>query len=408
MTTPPATVPAPPGPTAPATPWLFRRDEDFAPPFASGGRLERMDTPFATDPLWVVTDWDDARTVLSDADHFSRGRVDFPDLDEARVRKMRAGMLLSQDPPEHTRLRRTLTGEFTVKRIRALEPRVAEIVQEHLDRLEAIGSPADLVEHFALAVPSLVICELLGVPYEDRDDFQRRAATSIDFTLPDQVRRRVSDESRDYMLELVDRHRRRPGDDLLSRLVQRHASSRTDEDLIDDELAGIGHLLLVAGHETTSNMLALGTLVLLRHPEQLARVRDDDAAVADAVEELLRYLSVVHTALPRVVTADVEVGGTSLVAGDLVCVSLPAANRDGSLGPDGAVLDVSREPTSHVAFGHGIHHCLGAPLARMEMQIAFPALFRRFPRLKLADETGTAHYRRLTLIYGLQQLQVRW
>jgi cytochrome P450 len=355
----------------------------------------------------VVTEWAEARTVLGDAEHFSRGRVEFRGVDPERAAKLRAGILLSQDPPDHTRLRRMVTGEFTAKRIKSLEPRITEIVEAHLDRMEAKGPPSDLVADFALAIPSLVICELLGVPYEDRDAFQRRAAVAIDFTLPDVERRASGDASRAYMAELVRRHRADPGDDLLSRLIVRHASSGGPDDIRDDELAGLGNLLLIAGHETTSNMLALGTLALLRHPDQLAVVRDEPEAVPGAVEELLRYLSVVHTALPRVVTSEVDVSGRSVEEGDLVVVSLPSANRDPELAESGDTLDVRRAPTNHVAFGHGIHHCLGAPLARAEMQIAFPALFRRFPGLALV-ETDRPAYRQQTFIYGLAELPVTW
>lgn len=395
--------------TESGTPRMFQRDENFASVFAPGSPPRQVESPFADEPLWVVTDWADARVVLSDADHFSRGRIEFQGMDAERVRKLRAGMLLAQDPPDHTRLRRMLTGEFTVRRIRSLEPRITEIVDDHLNALERIGPPADLVAHFALAIPSLVICELLGVPYDDREAFQDRAARTIDFTLDDEERRRVGDESRDYMGILVRRHRQHPGDDLLSRLIGAHASGGGEDDLSDDELIGIGNLLLIAGHETTSNMLALGTLTLLRHPDQLAVLRSDPDGWPVAVEELLRYLSVVHTALPRVVTADVTIGSTRVAEGDLVAVSLPAANRDAALAEDGDDLDVLREVTNHVAFGHGIHHCLGAPLARAEMLIAFPALFQRFPRLALADPDPTSvAYRKRTFIYGLTELPVTW
>ncbi|WP_375425340.1 cytochrome P450 [uncultured Friedmanniella sp.] len=390
-----------------SAPLLFRRDEDFAPPFASDDPLRQQDSPLAAEPVWVVTDWAEARSVLGDAEHFSRGRVEVRGMDPERRAKLRAGQLLAQDPPDHTRLRRMLTGEFTVKRIKGLEPRITEIVDEHLDRMEQQGPPSDLVADFSLAIPSLVICELLGVPYEDREAFQERAATVIDFTLPDEERRRVSDDSRAYMGGLVDRHRADPGDDLISRLIVRHASDGGADDLSDDELVGIGNLLLIAGHETTSNMLALGTLALLRRPDQLAVLRDEPDSVPRAVEELLRYLSVVHTALPRVATTEVTVHGTTVGEGDLVAVSLPAANRDPELTAGGDALDVRREPTNHVAFGHGIHHCLGAPLARAEMQIAFPALFRRFPRLALVDQ-GRPAYREQTFIYGLTELPVTW
>jgi len=262
------------------------------------------------------------------------------------------------------------------------------------------------VANFALAIPSLVICELLGVPYADRKDFQHRAAKVIDFTLEEDERRQVSDDSRAYMGDLVRHHRSHPGDDLLSRLILKHASSGEPDDLTEDELIGIGNLLLIAGHETTSNMLSLGTLALLRHPEQIAVFREQPAAVPGAVEELIRYLSVVQAALPRVATSEVQIGTTTLDEGDLVTVSLSAANRDRSLTEEGDELDLRRPLTNHVAFGHGIHHCLGAPLARMEMQIAFPALFRRFPRLALADEHVA--YREQTFIFGLTELPVVW
>ncbi|MFL6026119.1 MAG: cytochrome P450 [Friedmanniella sp.] len=387
-------------------PRLFQRDENFAPPFSPDGPLEQVSIPFVDEPVWVVADWTDARTVLADAEHFSRGRVEFRGLDPERVEKLRAGMLLAQDPPDHTRLRRMLTGEFTVKRIKGLEPRISAIVDEHLDRMQELGPPADLVANFALAIPSLVICELLGVPYADRKDFQHRAAKVVDFTLEEDERRQVSDDSRAYMGDLVRHHRSHPGDDLLSRLILKHASSGEPDDLTEDELIGIGNLLLIAGHETTSNMLSLGTLALLRHPEQIAVFREQPAAVPGAVEELLRYLSVVHAALPRVATSEVQIGTTTLDEGDLVTVSLSAANRDRSLTEEGGELDLRRPLTNHVAFGHGIHHCLGAPLARMEMQIAFPALFRRFPRLALADEHVA--YREQTFIFGLTELPVVW
>ena len=239
----------------------------------------------------------------------------------------RAGNLLATDPPEHTRLRRLLTGEFTVKRIRRLEPRIVEIVDDHLDAMAAAGPPADLVSAFALPVPSLVICELLGVPYDDRAEFQGRAARQVDLSLPLEERGRVAAESRTYMGELVDRARTEPGDDMLGMLVREHG-----DDLARAELIGIASLLLIAGHETTANMLGLGTLALLRAPEQLALVRDEPGAVAPAIEELLRFLSVVHSGIPRTVRHDTTVGDVPVAAGELLVLSLPAANRDPAVG----------------------------------------------------------------------------
>jgi cytochrome P450 len=296
-----------------------------------------------------------------------------------------------------------LTPEFTVRRMRRLEPRIIEIVDDHLDAMEKAGPPSDLVADFALPIPSLVICELLGVPYADRAEFQARTSKLLDLSLPMDERQAVGQESRAYMADLVGRAQAEPGDDMLGMLVREHG-----DDLTTDELIGIAGLLLIAGHETTSNMLGLGTLALLRHPDQLALVRDDPAAVAPAVEELLRFLGIVHSGIPRTTTEDVEVGGVVIPADSLVILALAAANRDPRVVPDGDRLDITRDAAGHVAFGHGVHHCLGAPLARMEMRTAFPALLRRFPGLKLAVPFEEVGFRAFHFIYGLQSLPVTW
>jgi cytochrome P450 len=352
----------------------------------------------------LVTRYADVREVLGDAERFTNtGLPRLPAPDGQDGADFRAGNLLATDPPEHTRLRRLLTGEFTVKRIRRLEPRIAEIVDDHLDAMVAAGPPADLVSAFALPVPSLVICELLGVPYADRATFQGRAARQIDLSLPLEERGRVAAESRAYMGELVDRARAEPGDDMLGMLVREHG-----DDLTRPELVGIAGLLLIAGHETTANMLGLGTLALLRAPDQLALVRDDPHAVAPAIEELLRWLSVVHSGIPRTVRHDTTVGGTPVAQGELLVLSLPAANRDPATVDDPDRLDVTRAIAPHVAFGHGVHHCLGAPLARAEMAVAFPALFRRFPGLAPAVPFEEIEFRSATVVHGLRALPVTW
>jgi cytochrome P450 len=296
-----------------------------------------------------------------------------------------------------------LTPEFTIRRIKRLEPRITEIVDQHLDAMESAGPPIDLVDSFALPIPSLVICELLGVPYDDRDDFQRRSARQLDLSIPIPERVELQMQGRAYMHTLVERARTHPGEDILGMLVREHGA-----ELTDDELVGIAGLLLLAGHETTSNMLSLGTLALLRHPEQLAAVRDDPDAVAPAVEELLRWLSIVHTAIPRIATTDVDVAGVRIPAGELVFASLPSGNRDPSFIDSPETLDIRRGAAGHLAFGHGVHHCLGAPLARMEMKIAFPALLRRFPTLALAEDFDDVQFRSFHFIYGLRSLSVTW
>lgn len=296
-----------------------------------------------------------------------------------------------------------LTPEFTVRRMRRLEPRITQIVDDHLDALECHGPPADLVAGYALPIPSLVICELLGVPTADREEFQARTDRQLDTTLPEDDKVELARQSLGYMNGLVDRARQDPGEDLIGMLIRDH-----DEGLTDAELVGIANLLLVAGHETTSNMLGLGTLALLRHPDQLALVRDDPTCVPAAVEELMRWLSVVSSGSPRMAARDVELDGVTVRRGDLVSFNLPVANRDPALTDDPEQLDVTRSATSHLGFGHGIHHCLGAPLARLEMRIAFPALLQRFPDLHLAVPDDEVAFATHQAIYGVKQLPVAW
>ncbi|MFC5834227.1 cytochrome P450 [Nonomuraea insulae] len=371
--------------------------------------VTRVSNMFGLDiDVYVITRFADVREVLGDSARFSNARqVGRPrpagaqDISEEELSRMRAGNLLLFDPPEHTRLRRMLTPEFTMRRMRRLEPRIKEIVAEHLDAMEAAGPTVDLVSAFALPVPSLVICELLGVPYEDRDDFQRRTSKSLDLSLPVEERVAVQLESRAYMAELVARAQADPGEDLLGMLIREHG-----DDLSTDELIGTAGLLLLAGHETTSNMLGIGTLALLRHPDQLDLLRKEPERINAAVEELLRWLSIVHSGTFKFTTTDVELSGTTIPKDSLVACALPTANRDPALVPDPDRLDIGRGELGHVAFGHGVHHCLGAPLARMEMHIAFPALFERFPGLREADPP--AEFRSFNIVYGLTSFQVAW
>jgi cytochrome P450 len=359
--------------------------------------------------VYLITRYEDIKEVLSDHERFSNGRPPgfvlpgTPEVSEEEQASARAGNLLGLDPPEHQRLRRMLTPEFTIRRMKRLEPRIAEIVDAQLDTMENAGPPVDLVDTFALPIPSLVICELLGVPYDDRDDFQRRSARQLDLSIPFPERVDLQRQGRAYMSSLVERARQHPGDDILGMLVREHGAELTDSELI-----GIASLLLLAGHETTSNMLGLGVLALMRHPEQLAAVRDDPDAIGPAVEELLRWLSIVHSAIPRITTTDVEVAGVPIPAGELVFLSLPSGNRDPGFIDAPETLDIRRGAPGHLAFGHGVHHCLGAPLARMEMRIAFPALLRRFPTLALAEPFDDVDFRSFHFIYGLRSLAVGW
>lgn len=386
----------------------FRPDPELAGHRAADG-IPQVRTAFGTD-AFLVTRYDDVREVLGDAATYSNAagialrRPQGPQLSADEVEAMRAGNLLAQDPPEHARLRRMLTREFTQRRMSRLEPRIVEIVDDHLDALAAAGPGADLVREFALPVPSLVICELLGVPYADRDEFQARSSRLLDLSLPQAERVAVSRENRAYMSRLVAGARADPGEDILGMLVREHG-----DDLTHDELTGIAGLLLIAGHETTSNMLALGTLALLEAPEQADAIRADPGLARPAVDELLRWLSIVHSGVARVTTADTTLRGTPIPADSVVICSLPVANRDPAAGvPDPERLDVRRGIPGHVAFGHGVHHCLGAPLARMEMATAFPALLRRFPALAPAGPVPPSAFRAYHFVYGMHTLPVTW
>lgn len=359
---------------------------------------------------WLLSRYEDVRSALADprissARGFASNPVRELPPEAMELRRIRPGQFIGMDPPEHTRYRRMLTGQFTVRRMNALVPRVEEIVADHLDAMREMSRPVDLVQAFALPVPSLVICELLGVPYADRELFQRRSRALLNMNTDGPTLVRLRDEMDDYMLTLVRAKRQQPQDDLLSGLI-----AREDEQghLSDEELINIGNLLLVAGHETTANMLALGTLALLAQPAQLAALRAAPALVGQAVEELLRYLSIVQFGLVRTAKEDLQIGGRSVRAGTPIVASLAAANRDPRQFPNPDSLDVSRQYSPHLAFGHGVHQCLGQQLARVEMKVGFRALFERFPSLRLAVPLAEVPMRDETFIYGVHELPVTW
>ncbi len=379
----------------------------FAPPPAYQQAAEqRPITPVTLwdgSRAWLVTRHQDVRAVLSDQ-RFSADalRPGFPFLSDGR-RELAEGnrTFIRMDDPEHARLRRMLTGDFIIKRIEAMRPEIQSVVDGFLDEMTSHRPPADLVQEFALPVPSLVICRLLGVPYQDHDYFQQRSRILLDNRTPAEGVRQARDELALYLTELAERKEREPDQRIVSRLVGRGDLSRT-------EVAGMSLLLLVAGHETTANMTALSTLALLREPEQLTRLREDPSLVKGAVEELLRYLSIVQTGLTRVATEAVEVGGTAIAAGEGVLCMLSTANRDEQAFTSAEALDVGREARQHVAFGFGVHQCLGQPLARLELQIALETLFRRLPELRLAVPFEQIRFRADTVVYGVDALPVAW
>ncbi|WUW40162.1 cytochrome P450 [Micromonospora rifamycinica] len=402
---------------APLSREFLQRDDPFLLP--SGLAALAAEAPVARstlpggDPCWMVTGYDEARAVLSDprfsADRF-RYHPRFKNLskelgEQLRNDKARAGSFINMDPPEHTRYRKLLTGQFTVRRMRDLTTRIEEIVTERLDAMLAAGTSADLVPAFAVPVPALVICELLGVRYQDRAEFQQRAADLLQTNVPVKEAVANAEAQRAFMQRLVADKRANPTDDLISGLAHHPGA---DPALTDDELVGIANLLLFAGLDTTASMLGLGMFVLLQRPEQLAALRADPSRVGDAVEELLRFLTIVSTGLFRFAKEDLELNGEHIPAGATVVVSLLAANRDGRHWPQPDTLDVTRERSSHLAFGHGVHQCLGQQLARIEMTVGYTELLRRLPDVRLAVAPGEVPLRNNMITYGVHALPVTW
>ncbi|MGR6918436.1 cytochrome P450 [[Actinomadura] parvosata] len=386
----------------------------FAPPAAYEPLRERA--PISKVRLagggaaWWVARHKEARAVLADPRFSSDRRNDgFPlySVDEATLRQFRSQppLMLGMDGAEHAGARRPVIGEFTVKRLAALRPRVQAIVDHFVDALLAADErPVDLVRALSLPVPSLVICEMLGVPYADHDFFQSRTAMMVSRTSLEERRRGMA-ELRAYLDDLVTRKESEPGDDLLSRQIARQ---RQDGALDHGGLLSLAFLLLTAGHETTANMISLGVAGLLTHPEQLALIRADRARTPMAVEELLRYFTIADGVTNRVAVEDVECGGASIKAGDGVIVSTLSANWDPAVFADPAELDVERGARHHLAFGFGPHQCLGQNLARMELQIVFDTLFRRIPTLRLAGPAEDLPFKTDAVIYGLHELPVTW
>jgi cytochrome P450 len=361
--------------------------------------ISRLKLPFGMQ-AWLVTGYDEAKAVLGRADGFSN---DFTNLigSVGATEEQNPGGLGFSDPPFHTRLRRILTPEFTMRRLARLTPRIAAIVEEQLDGMAAAEGPVDLATAFALPIPSLAICELLGVPYEDREEFQRLGTARFDLFSGATASLGAITESLTYLKDVVRKQREAPGDGLLGMLVSEHG-----DNIDDTELAGLADGLLTGGLETTASMLALGALVLLQDENAFALVHDDDEAIDGFVEELLRYLTVVQVAFPRFAREDMEVAGQAINKGDIVIVSLSGANRDAALGTDMERFDPTRTPFPHFAFGHGIHRCIGAELARMELRAAYPALVRRFPKMRLAITPEELSFRKLSIVYGVDALPV--
>jgi cytochrome P450 len=395
---------------APAFPMTRAAGCPFDPPPAA--RALQEETPLARVRLWdgstpwLVTRYAEQRALLADprvsADVTRPG---YPS--PAPLPKGGTGIsFILMDNPEHARLRKMVTAPFTIRRVAAMRPAVQKIVDDRIDELLAGPKPVDLVEAFALPVPSLVICELLGVPYADHGFFQDSSKVIIRRDAEPEERAAGHQALVGYLDRLMGEKLESPADDLLSGLATRVRAG----ELTRTEAAQMGVLLLIAGHETTANMIALGTLALLEHPDQLALLRDGDdpALVASAVEELLRYLNITHNGRRRLALEDIEIAGETIRAGEGMIMANDVANRDPAVFPDGDRLDLTRDAHRHVAFGFGVHQCLGQPLARLELQVVYSTLYRRIPTLALATDVEKIPFKHDGSVYGVYELPVTW
>jgi len=354
-------------------------------------------------PVWVVSRYQDIRAALVDprlsADTLP-GHLKPEGADDTPI------MFARTDDPEHHRLRRMMTGDFTFRRCEAMRPQIHELVDTFLGEMIDAGPPADLVRDFALPVPSLVIALLLGVPSEDLDAFQQYTGVGLDTKATDEEKTQAFASMYGYIEDLVRRKERDPGDDLISRLVTEQVATGQ---LSRGTAALSGMTMLVAGHETTANMISLGTVALLEHPDIFERLgrTDDHAVIANIVEELMRYLTIVHAQVDRIATEDLTIGGQLIRAGERLLMNLPAGNWDSEFVENPETFDIDRNTRGHVGFGYGVHQCIGANLARVEMQVAFATLARRLPGLRLAVSPDELKFKDSD-IYGMKELPVTW
>jgi len=381
------------------------------PPPALGAL--RQDAPIAKVRIWdgsiawLVTGYDELRALLADPRISSDTRCpNFPYRGPADKARRLGRTIVTTDDPEHARLRRMVSLPFSIKQVEAVRPAIQTIVDRRIDEMLAGPKPVDLVKAFAASVPMLVICQLIGVPYADREFFEACALKSMTIGVPPEEAEASQQQLHSYMDDLLGQRLASPGDDLLSLLARRVK----DGQLSRRDAVAFGRTILVGGFDTSANMIALGTVALLQHPHQLARLRetDDPKLIASAVEELLRYINVSHGGRQRVATEDIEIGEQTIRAGDGVILTTEAANRDPAAFPDPDRLDIGRGARHHVAFAYGIHQCLGQPLARVELQVVYGTLYRRIPNLQLAAPLDQIPFKHDGLVYGVYELPVTW
>jgi cytochrome P450 len=365
--------------------------------------VERVVFPTG-DEGYVVTRYEDAKFVLSDA-RFSRAETIKPNVPRFSALDFPAGSLFTMDPPEHTRLRKLVAAQFTPRRVESLVPRIRQITDRLLDVLAAASRPADLNTYLAFPLPMMVICELLGVPELDRERFRGWADASVSLTRDPNAALKQQKEMAFYFSQLIEKKRHNGAADLLSALITAHDERGT---LSQMELIVMTMSLLVAGFETTGSVIGTGALTMLLRPELAERVRSDESSIEPIVEEILRMNPIGDGGPVRVALEDVQIAGVLIPKGSLVIASVSSANFDDTQFENAASFNAGRANDRHLAFGHGVHFCLGAALARAELQIVLPSLFKRFPTLKLAVPVQSLRMKSGGLFHRIEQLPLSW
>ncbi len=413
----PGRAPSLPAPARETDPTMLRQHPPLTYPFEPEGLdldpryaelreqpLARIRMPYG-DGAWLVTRYEDVRTVLADP-RFSLAAAMGEDQPRMRPVSRTGAGLFSTEPPEHTRLRSLVAKEFSARRVERLRERARELADELLDAMVAAGGPADLVEDFAIPMPTTIICEVLGIPAEDHRMFWHWAETVLSAVTPGEV---LAVEGRafiDHMAGVLELRGREPGDDLLTTLVR---ACREQRLISEEELLSIACDLLIAGFVSTTNQIGNFFHQLLVNPEELTRLRERPELIPKAVEELMRYVPLLTGfSLPRYATADVELGGVVVRAGEAVMIATAAANRDPEVFEEPERLVLDRPANPHIGFGHGVHYCIGAHLARLELQVAIERVLTRLPGLRLAVPERELRWKEDAMVNGLQALPIAW
>ncbi|WP_329171058.1 cytochrome P450 [Streptomyces decoyicus] len=400
-----------PGAATDAKTFPYQRRCPFSPPaeYAAMAEQDASEVTLTGSGLriWTVTGYHTIRKLLTDPRvSASRKHANFPFYFVAPPEYRTETSFIGYDGAEHTATRRKAALTFTNRQVQRLRPRIEQIVDEHLDLMLGMQPPVDMHRVFSLAVPMTVICELLGIPQDKHDFFIKHGTALLGGHSSTEERQAAIVEVNAYVDELIQLKKREPGDDLLSRAMADYAAS--GEEYTDRDLFNMVRLLMNGGHETTASQISLGTACLLENPDQLQLLLDDPALVKPAVEELVRFATIGDTAVPRVALEDLEIGGQVIRKGDgILCLGL-AANRDPETFPEPEKLDITRGSRKHLGFGHGVHHCIGADLARLELEIVWSKLFRRIPDLRLAKPFLEIPRKEGAVIYGLWELPVTW